>query len=104
MVEGVEAAYLVNKLFHEIYYNNDEIKSPVEAVTDNYSLFEAVKSTTFCTDRRLRIEMAILKECLDKSEVKLKWVNSANQLADCLTKSGSNPRSLLSHITGKQVL
>ena len=103
MVEGMESAYLTSKLLSEILYNSTK-DVPVEAVTDCYSLFEAAHSTTCIEDKRLRIELSILRESLLKNEFKLSWVNTGNQLADCLTKSGSNPRLLIERITGKKVL
>ena len=80
------------------------IPIPVEAMTDCYSLYEAAHSSTSIDDRRLRIEMAILREGILKKEFKLTWVSTDSQLADCLTKSGSNPRMLVERITGMKVV
>ena len=102
MVEGVECGYLASKLISEIVYNNTK-SIPVEVVTDNMSLYEAAHSTTSIQDRRLRVELAILRECISKDEIHMKWVRSELQLADCFTKKGSDPRKLIAHITGKAV-
>ena len=102
MVEGMEAAYLTSKLLSEILHNST-VDVPVEAITDCYSLYEAAHSTTSIDDRRLRIELSVLREGIAKKEFKLSWINTGNQLADCLTKSGSNPKMLIEHITGKKV-
>ena len=103
MVEGVDSAYLTSKLLSEILYSSD-VKVPVEAITDCYSLLEAAHSTKSIDDRRLRIELAMLRESILKKEIELIWINTGNQLADCLTKSGSNPKMLVEHITGKRVV
>ena len=104
MVEGVESAFLINNLLEEILYNGYAKPQPIQVVTDNFSLFETVKATTACTDKRLRIEMAILRESLARNEFMLKWVTTSNQLADCLTKKSSNPRNLLSRVTGRKYM
>ena len=103
MVEAMESALITSKLLSEILYN-EEKSIPIEAVTDNYSLFEAAHSTTSGTDRRLRIELSILREGISRNEFKLKWVKSGDQLADCFTKKGSDPRNLVRRITGKEIV
>ena len=103
MVEGMESAYLTSKILSEILHNSTT-PIPVEAMTDCYSLYEAAHSSTSIDDRRLRIEMAILREGILKKEFKLTWVSTDSQLADCLTKSGSNPRMLVERITGMKVV
>ena len=103
MVDGTDAAIVTSKLLAEIIHN--EKKSiPVEVITDNLSLFEAAHSTTSTTDRRLRIEMSIIRENMSRNQMKLKWVRTDHQLADCLTKKGSDPRKLVAHVTGKLVV
>lgn len=103
MVEGIEAAYLMSKLLSEIVHNS-AVKVPVEAITDNFSLYEAAHSTTAITNRRLRIELAVLRRGITDNDFSLNWISTGNQLADCLTKNGSNPKMLIEHITGKKVM
>ena len=103
MVDGMETALLAGKLTSEILHNS-KIQIPVEGVTDNYSLFEAAHTTTAATEKRMRIELTILRETITQQEFSLKWIDSPNQLADSLTKKGSDPRKLLRRITGKNVI
>ena len=103
MVDAMESCILIGKLMSEILHNSD-VAIPVEGVTDNYSLFEVAHSTTSATEKRLRIEIAILREAILQKNFELKWCNTAHQLADSLTKDGSDPRKLLEHITGKIVV
>merc|ERR1711867_31203 len=72
---------------------------PVFCLTDNYSLFQTAHSTTSVTERRLRIEIACVRECIDRGEVDLKWVSSKDQYADCLTKQGCDSQKLLYRIS-----
>ena len=102
LVEGLESAYLTSQLFSEILTNSIE-SVPVEVITDNLSLYEAAHSTTSIKDKRLRIELSIVRESISKEEIQLKWVKTGLQLADCLTKQGCDARKLIGHITGKTV-
>ena len=103
MVDGMETALLAGKLISEILCDS-KIPIPVEGVTDNYSLFEVAHTTTAPTEKRMRIELTILRETINQNEFVLKWIDSPNQLADSLTKKGSDPRNLLRRITGKNVI
>ena len=104
MVEGFESAYLISKLLNEILHQNTSKEIEIEAITDNFSLFEASHTTTAIQDRRLRIELAILREGITRSEFQLKWIDTKNQLSDCFTKKGSDPKKLIAQITGKNVV
>ena len=50
--------------------------------------------------KRLRIEIAILKEMIQRKEIaKVSWVPTAQQISNCLTKGGANAQSLLETIS-----
>ena len=69
---------------------------PVFCVTDNWSLFDSVYSKKTLADKRLKMDIGILREMLYKKEIKdIRWVESKNQLADCLTKPESSRSVLL---------
>ena len=103
MVEGVESSLLISSILSEVLYNGTKTV-PVEAYTDCYSLYEAAHSTPAVRDKKLRIEIAILREGISRSEFTLQWVKTEDQLADSLTKRGSDPTKLLEQITGKEVV
>ena len=102
MVDGMESGFLAGKMLSEILYNSKR-SVPVEGITDNYALFEVAHSTTAVKEKRLRIEISMLRETISKKEFELKWINTGHQLADCLTKKGSDPRKLVERITGKTI-
>ena len=57
--------------------------------TDNKSLTDSLTSLKQVNDRRLRLEITVLRNMLEKEEITtVTWVNSSEQLADCLTKKG----------------
>ena len=63
----------------------------VVALTDNKGLWENLYNTRQCEEKMLRNSVALMKEMLDKNEVKsVKWVETGDMLADILTKKNGN--------------
>nr|XP_039264060.1 uncharacterized protein LOC120339893 [Styela clava] len=94
---GIDTAAFVASLFAEIWNGdiNDE-KLPIELVIDNLSLYEAIKSNKQVQDKRLRVDIAIVKEMIKNKEVSnVYWVEGKLQLADTLTKSGVSSSKLV---------
>ena len=51
-------------------------------------------------DKRLRIDLAILRDLLQKKEVSsIQWIDTHGQLANCLTKKGASPAQVLAAIS-----
>ena len=50
------------------------------------SLCESVHSTTANEEKRLRVEIASIRESIRRKEVEVEWVENQRQLADVLTK------------------
>ena len=106
-VEAAEAAFWVAELYSEVTGNyidqttNNVI--PIESFTNSCQLVEVVYFISPILDRRLRIDISILHEMLEKKEIKkIKWVNSNNQLANSLTKRGASFDLLINVLfTGK---
>ncbi len=95
LVDGLENAIYLRRLISELTGKAaDSIK--IKAITDNRSCVDAVMSTSLIDDKRLRIEIGMLK-CMLKERVinQIKWVKGAEQLADCLTKRGASGLNLL---------
>ena len=58
-------------------------------MTDNHSLFDALKSTKQVAEKRLRLEISSIKELIQSKRIKkVIWSDTKAQLADCLTKKG----------------
>ena len=67
---------------------------PVTLFTDNKSLYDAIKSSKYVQNKRLRIDIAAVKES----------INTKQQLADPRTKSGANMKLLLNMIMKGSIL
>ena len=62
---------------------------------DNKSLVDALYSCKHVDDKRLRIDVAVLQDMLEKREItEVSWVDKGQQLADCLTKRGASTEQL----------
>ena len=80
----------------------DMFKIPIRAYVDSRNLYEAVYSTKFVEDKKLRCDIAQIQESIEKEKVDLRWTQAGSMLADCLTKKGVNPDPLLQVLrTGK---
>ena len=57
---------------------------PAYCYTDNKSLIETVNSTKMLTEKRLKVDICIVREVSEKHEVKqISWGDNSSQLADC---------------------
>ena len=94
LAEGLDDALYVKKMVQDLFPN---IKLPVYAKVDNRDLVEAIYSTKMVKDKRLRIELASIKEIIGDGLVEaVSWIETENQLADCMTKQGASGERLLS--------
>ena len=84
-----EACFWLSGILKEILFDSQD-RSPqysTECCTDSHQLYDAVYSITPVLDKRLRIDVAILKEMIERKEVtQIKWIDKKYQLADLLTK------------------
>ena len=67
----------------------------IVSYVDSRNLFNAVFSTSMVEDKKLRCDIAQIKENVEKENVKLKWVPGKKMLADCLTKKPASSAELL---------
>lgn len=96
MGEGIDAALYFSAAYCEIVYGHNANRLPIETITDNKSLVEALKSSKYCSDKRLRIDIGALKQLIaNKDVVKIHWVKTDEQLADTLTKNGLSSHKLV---------
>ncbi len=75
------------------------VKIPIMAVVDNRSLLQSIQSTHMVEEKRLRIDISIVKECVERDNVSIHWVPGKRQLANCLTKMAASTYELLEVIS-----
>ena len=97
LVDALDNAIYIQHLIAELLYKPIS-HIEVNCFTDNMSLYQTAHSTKSIGDRRLRIELAIVREAVKAEQITLAWVKSEDQLADCFTKKGCDSQKLLRHI------
>ena len=71
-------------------------KLKIHAFIDNKNLHSLIHSTTAITEKRLRIEVAAIKEMIHRDEIEcINWIKNEDQIADSLTKRGSSCQRLI---------
>lgn len=94
--EGLEDAVYLRRVLEELLgCKNNSI--PIVGFVDNKSVVEALYSTKLVDDKRLRLDMAAIRQSLDNGEVHtIKWCPGEFQLANSMTKRGASGYTLLS--------
>ena len=73
-----------------------KIHLPIACFIDSRQLYDSLCSILPVLNRSLRVEIGILQEMILKKEiVSVNWITSNKQIANCLTKCGASPDSLL---------
>ncbi|KAL4239622.1 hypothetical protein ACF0H5_000431 [Mactra antiquata] len=62
----------------------------ITCFTDNKSLCQNIHSSKLISEKRLRMDLASIKESVSKGDISVKWVQTCYQLSDCLTKAGAD--------------
>ena len=70
------------------------IHGPLGYGPSTLPLVAASSTTNLIKEKRLRIEVAALRESIENEELILKWIDSKYQLANCLTKAGASSKTL----------
>ena len=97
LLEAAESAYYIGKMIEDIGIASEV---PVMCYVDNRSLVDALRSVKKVDDKYLRINIACLKDMLERGDIKdVKWVDTKSQLANCLTKKGASPQGLLEAVS-----
>ena len=96
-VDGAEEGIFISQMISDLL-NIPRLK--ITCKVDSKSLVDALESSKQVDGKRLRIEIAILKEMIQKEEIsKVSWVPTTHQLSNCLTKGGANAKCLLETIS-----
>ena len=97
LLEGAETAVYLANILKEIT-GCESI--PITCLVDNKSLVDALRSSNKIEDTRLRVDIAVLDDMISRKEIReVNWVDTAHQLADCLTKRGASPERLRAAIS-----
>ena len=97
LVEVAESAYYLGKILEDMSIDG---KVPIKCFVDNKSLVEALRSIKKVDNKYLRINIASLKDMIERGDItSVEWINTKKQLANCMTKRGASPVTLLKAVT-----
>ena len=84
--EGIGEAVFLQRIASEVM----GWTPPLIAYTDNRGLVNQLHSTKLVTEKKLRIDMGMMKQMLERNEIQtIRWCPTDEQPADVLTKKGS---------------
>ena len=96
--DAIDDGVYIAELISELLFNGSKQIS-IEVYTKSKSLVDALNSKKNVTEKRLRIDIALLREMMDlKIITKLHCIDSQSQLANVLTKKGASTKELLDTI------
>ena len=72
--DGCDTSYFVVSLAKEMIFTKQHNIINIEAFTDNRSLCETLHTTKSILDKRLRVEIAALREMCEKNELLISWI------------------------------
>ena len=100
LLDAVDTSVWLSHLLDEL---KDKQLHTTEIYTDNMSLTEAVHSTKAMEEKRLRVDIAALRESVKRKEITVNWVDTKSQLADVFTKQGVNTQTLIDTLKCGQI-
>ncbi len=93
-VDGIEEGAYTRHVIETVYGWSPGTVQLV-AVTDSRSLEAAAHSSGLITDRKMRIDLAVLREGIAREEYHVMWKGGKDMMADALTKKGVNTENLV---------
>ena len=99
--EAIGGVVYLNSLWEEIV---EERKLKVFVKTDSRTLMTAIKSSTGKSSKRLKIDIAAVRETIEPGEIsEVQWVQGKHQVADVLIKSGVSEENIRDYLEGREV-
>ena len=92
---GFDQAYVLPRDIEQVLGK----RIPITMLTDSQSLFDIITKSSYSTERRILIDVAVAKEAYRKKDLSdIGLVASKDNVSDCLTKTSSG-RDLLKVVT-----
>lgn len=93
-VDAAETSFLLRHKLEEMLCL-PSLTLKISVLCDNKSLVQAAHRTTSLENKRLQIDINMLREMLEKHEIsELRWIPTEDQLANSLTKVGASTEKL----------
>ena len=103
LLDGVENCFLLKMMLREMH--GMDLPLPIIAFVDSKSLKDALYSSKTLEDKRLKVDICVLRDYLKNQELRsVQWIETCQQLADPLTKMGANTAKILQAMEGSSRL
>ena len=99
--EAADSGFLIASMVQEMFGLSS--LPMVDCFTDNGSLTETLQTSKIVSDKRLRVDIARLREMVAEGEINVSWVEGREQLADALTKRGASTARLLDVLNSSNI-
>ena len=99
MNDACDNGIYLQRMVSEMFVDALQKKIKVSAYTDNKSSYDAIHSSTSVQDKKVRLEIALLRQYEERKEVDIHQVKGKENLSDVLTKRGASSKNLLSTIS-----
>ena len=94
-VEAAETCILLRDRFEEFLCLPSR-SVQISIIIDNKSLLDAVHTSTSVENKRLQIDINMLREMIENGDIdEFRWIPTAYQVANPLTKSGASTDYLM---------
>ena len=102
LLSGLKEAIYTREVIEEIFNLKDKAV-PVKAIVDNKSTVDAIYSTAPLEDKKLRRDVARIKQMLNRKEIRsVSWCPGREQSADCMTKRTASLFNLMQMKSGRK--
>ena len=92
LLDGAETVVYLPRMIAEL---KSSCPMAIKCFVDNKSLTESLYLSKHVENRQLRLNMAVIRYMLAREELhSVSWVDTASQLAYCLTKRGASTQRL----------
>ena len=99
MQDSLESSMYIKDMLHDVLSGERGVKLPIEHITDNISLKNAIYNNSQVKEERLRIDLASLRQEIGREEILVKWIPGRKMLADALSEKTA-PKQLLQNVLG----
>lgn len=84
LLDCAEAAFYITSIIKEV---SSCLELKINCITDNKNIIQALYFLLKVGNKRLQVDMAVIKGILDRKEIKrVTWVAMSQQIIDCFTK------------------
>ena len=101
-VDAAEACIYIQSVLLDILCWETSKGPQISLISDSKSLVDATHATTTVQNKRLQIDISLLREMVNNGELnEFRWITGKNQTANALTKVGTSTDYLCEILQGK---